>query len=259
MMKGTYQIIVIVEAKADYEIATSLAERVFKAYRPLWFTDNLTSIITWRGVEPETSFSCWKDYHPIEANARQQGYRPPRYLGHTQSKQPCQTDCVITRKFIRLIKFITTRNNPVRAVLLIRDLDNQPERQQGLRQAKVDEGSNDLQIIVGTANPNREAWVLNGFIPNDETETEILREIYEAIHIDPCLESHRLRRQVARGHNRAYRDIKKILAQLTQDNKDREALCWIETPLDTLLERGTETGLTDYLQDIQKDLLPIFV
>lgn len=40
---------------------------------------------------------------------------------------------------------------------------------------------------------------------------------------------------------------------------EREKLCWEETNLKHLRERGVDTGLTDYIQEVEKRLAAIIV
>jgi hypothetical protein len=50
---------------------------------------------------------------------------------------------------------------------------------------------------------------------------------------------------------------KRVLAVLTGDDRDREARCWLETPLETLKERGQSSGLATYLAEIEKRIVPL--
>lgn len=51
------------------------------------------------------------------------------------------------------------KTREIKAILFIRDLDNQPDRRQGLEQARTEHRDRQpqLEIIIGTANPKREA------------------------------------------------------------------------------------------------------
>ncbi|MGB0561779.1 MAG: hypothetical protein ACPGVO_08225 [Spirulinaceae cyanobacterium] len=53
------------------------------------------------------------------------------------------------------------------------------------------------------------------------------------------------------------RDIKTVLKQLTGDGYEWEQQCWEETELAILRQRGQETGLAAYLQEVKEYLLPV--
>jgi hypothetical protein len=48
-----------------------------------------------------------------------------------------------------------------------------------------------------------------------------------------------------------------VLRVLVGDNPEREERCWKQTPLDTLHERGTQTGLDEYLHEVRQHLVPL--
>jgi hypothetical protein len=45
---------------------------------------------------------------------------------------------------------------------------------------------------------------------------------------------------------------------LTDGNHEREEKCWKDTALATLRERGEETMLKNYLDEVESSLLPLF-
>jgi hypothetical protein len=140
---------------------------------------------------------------------------------------------------------------PPATVILIRDLDNQPERRKWLEQAR--EEYTQIPAIVGTADRNREAWVLNGFLPANSTETATLKEIEAELNFHPCLDADRLRAN-ASGDNR---NPKLVLDRLTGGDFDRQQQCWTETCLKELRDRGVATGLTSYLKELEERLVPL--
>jgi len=63
------------------------------------------------------------------------------------------------------VAIVVARETLIGALVLIRDLDNQPERRIGLEEAwKEMAPSLGFPTLIGTANPEREAWILNGFV-----------------------------------------------------------------------------------------------
>jgi hypothetical protein len=63
------EFIVIVEARADAELGTKLAERVFLETVEWLDSDQLPYYFQWRGLKEGTEFSCWKDIKVINAKS----------------------------------------------------------------------------------------------------------------------------------------------------------------------------------------------
>lgn len=254
------EFIVIVESGADSRTATKLAERVLKEKFD-WLDDNiLQHCFQWTGLEEGTEFSCWSDIIKIIEDAREKlKYKPVRYFGHDSSGIPLKADGARAIKILNLVRFLQ-KTRQIKAVIFIRDLDNQPERKEGIEQARLEHINKTpkLEIIIGAADPKREAWVLNGFIPFNQQEEQILEEIKNKLSFDPCIESHRLRATSEKEPERI-RNVKVVVEQLTENDMEREKLCWEETSLKHLRERGVNTGLTDYIQEVEERLAAIIV
>jgi hypothetical protein len=254
------EIIVVAEDRADAEIATKLAERVLLETVNWLEPELISSYIQWRGFQEHSElqdhrrFSTWKTdvKEKAEAIAQAVGLRMPKIRGHGV-KGPLKPDGAATRKAITLARLLQKKQPEIKAVLLIRDLDNQPDRRIGLEQARQEEENSSLEIILGTADPKREAWVLNGFITQSKIEEKIFLEIANKLSFDPCQEAHRLRSPNASADQS--RNIKAVLDELTQDNYSRQQQCWEQTDLKLLKQQGKSTGLTEYLEELQ-DRLP---
>ncbi|QEI41368.1 hypothetical protein BMF77_01953 [Dolichospermum sp. UHCC 0315A] len=254
------EFIVIVESGADARTATKLAERVLKEKFDWLDDDILEYSFQWTGLEEGTGFSCWRDIIKIIDDAKSQiKYKPARFLGHNSKGEPLKADGAASIKILNLVRFLQ-RIRQIKAVIFIRDLDNQPERKEGIEQARSEhiDKMPKLEIIIGAADPKREAWVLNGFIPSNQQEEQILEEIKNKLSFDPCIESHRLRATSERESERI-RNVKVVVEQLTGNDMEREKLCWEETSLKHLRERGVDTGLTDYICEVEERLAAIIV
>lgn len=254
------EVIVIVESAADARTATKLAERVLKKKFAWLDDDSLQYYFYWTGLESGTEFSCWRDILKIIEDAKGQlQYKPSRFLGHDSNGVSFKADGVRAIKVLNLVRFLQ-KTREIKAVVFIRDLDNQPERKQGIEQARLEHINKTprLEIVIGTADPKREAWVLNGFIPSSQQEEQILSEMKSKLNFDPCIESYRLRATSEKEPERI-RNVKVIVEQLTGNNMEREKLCWEETSLKHLQERGVDTGLTDYICEIEERLATIIL
>ncbi len=253
------EFIVIVESSADSRTATKLAERVLKEKFDWLDDDILQHCFQWTGLESGTEFSCWRDIIKIIDDAKSQiKYKPSRFLGHSNGVS-LKADGAASIKILNLVRFLQ-RTRHIKAVIFIRDLDNQPERKKGIEQARSEHINKTpkLEIIIGAADPKREAWVLNGFIPFNQQEEQILEEIKNKLSFDPCIESHRLRATSEKEPERI-RNVKVVVEQLTENDMEREKLCWEETSLKNLRERGVNTGLTDYIQEVEERLAAIIM
>jgi hypothetical protein len=249
------EFIVIVESGADSRTATKLAERVLKEKFDWLDDDILQHCFQWTGLEEGTEFSCWRDIRKIIDDAKKQlKYNEPRYLGHNSKGEPLKADGAASIKVLNLVRFLQKIRH-IKAVIFIRDLDNQPERKEGIEQARSEHINKTpkLEIVIGVANTKREAWVLNGFIPSNQQEKQLLEEIKNKLSFDPCIESHRLRATSDKEPERI-RNVKVVVEQLTNNDMEREKLCWEDTNLKHLREIGIETGLTDYISEVEKRL-----
>ncbi|MBD2082066.1 hypothetical protein [Leptolyngbya sp. FACHB-17] len=251
------EFVVIVESSADARTATKLAERVLVERIDWLETELLQNLFQWSGLEAGTEHSCWKDISAIVDRAKQAGLRIPKFLGHTKTGA-LKADGAAAMKILNLVR-VLQKTRPIRAVLFIRDLDNQPERREGIEQARSEHFDRQpkLEIILGAANRMREAWVLNGFVASHE-ETRLLEEIKARLNFDPCEEPHKLRSNSWEELDRQ-RNPKFVLESLTSGNYLREQQCWEETSLEILQARGIHTGLTAYLQEVEKRLIPIIL
>jgi len=235
------QLAVVFEADADRIIATELADRVvIDAIE--WLDDTMLDAQRSWTTEVDGRQLRWK---AIKRMARQRGLH---IHGHFNG-EPGLPDAAAARRAILLLK---SEFAGLDAIVLIRDADKQGVRKAGLDQArKVFES---MTVAIGLAIPEREAWVICGFEPVDEDETELLKQERATLGFDPRLRSHEL---TATNDDRAQKSPKRVLKTLTGDSTERERPCWQNTPLATLHERGKENGLGDYLADVVSKIVPL--
>lgn len=246
----------VAEARADARIAQDLADRVVYAETDTWCDmDHIDAVRSWASLESspagpyrsdaeETPFTLWTR---IKLLAREQNVRPLGFLDGA----PGGIDSAQTRKAILLHEKLT-RERTAPVLILVRDMDNQPERRDGMQQARDRHASAGFDVVIGAANPKREAWVLNGFDPENEAEEAALRAVRQEIGVDARRKAHTL--TASRIGDK--KSAKRVLDVLI-DAPDREARCWQATDLETLAERGEETGLADFLDEL-RTLVPHF-
>lgn len=243
------EFVVIVESSADARIATKLAERVLVEKVDWLEHEMLQYLFEWSGLEASTENSCWKNIDDITKRLSDK-FKFPIIRSNGKFKSDGQS----TNKIMKLISFLKHKQNrDIQAVILMRDLDNQPQRREHIEQARLEHinQQSKLKVVIGTADRMREAWVLNGFTPLNLEETQILEEIKTKLKFDPCEEAHKLRSNSWEEPDRV-RNPKVAIAKLTGGDSSREQKCWEETSLDLLRARGKYTGLTVYLDEIEQ-------
>jgi hypothetical protein len=153
----------------------------------------------------------------------------------------------------RAIAYVRRCFNAVDAILLIRDMDDQPERRGGLEQARASASSN-AKIVIGVAIVERESWILSGFDPENDDEHARLNAESQSLGFNPCLRPQEL---TACKDDAAKRSPKRVLAALTDGDWDRQRKCWMATSLAVLEARGQGNGLKDYLGEVRDRLVPL--
>ena len=99
-----------------------------------------------------------------------------------------------------------------------------------------------------------ECWVLNGFDPTTGGEQDALGTERARVGFDPRMRAHDLTDR--KEHED--RNPKRVLRALSEDDRDREQACVRNAPLERLRARGEETGLNDFLNELETRLLAVF-
>ncbi len=239
----TRRFAVVHEAEADFQTATDLADRVLVETFASWLDDE--SVVyqrEWLAREPGGRRLTWKAMRRLaeDAGIEAEGFFDGR---------PGLADARAAR---RAILYLRAAVPQLDGIVLIRDQDDQPERRDGLRQARTEHHG---QIVIfGLAVVEREAWVISGFEPQDDEERTRLSAERQTLGFNPCERSHEL---TACKDDTAKRSPKRILRELTLGDREREAHCWRHTPLPTLKQRGGENGLAAYLAEVRQHLAPL--
>ncbi|MFP2903893.1 hypothetical protein ACLESD_02230 [Pyxidicoccus sp. 3LFB2] len=213
----------------------------------------LESVRRWRGLDDRAEEPFLKLAHVKDAfkSSGSFAHGGVRSIFGPFNGEAAQTDALNVRK--ALLLFAALQRCPD-AVLLVRDSDADPDRSdaQGLKQVR-EKFRWPFQVVIGTAHPKREAWVLAGFVPRTSGEEQRLQELRARLSLDPITASHELR---ASEHG-AKKDIKRALDELTLKDGERERQCLEETPLALLEQRGQKNGLTAFLKEVRDRLVPL--
>ncbi|HEX4947323.1 MAG TPA: hypothetical protein VFZ34_11690 [Blastocatellia bacterium] len=243
------ELIVVAENEADARMICALADRVLLEESPAWLDESvLPHIREWTGFENGYLCTRWTAISDLYKT-----HRLPRYRGHVNG-EPQGVDTAIARKAIRLALKLQQQRDII-ALVLSRDLDSQHERREGMQQAAAEvEGK--FVVAIAAQYPKREAWILNGFLCDNDQEEQRLATVRQRLNFDPCEEAHRLRYSSATSD--AARDPKKIIAELEIDFA-REQNAWQKVRLDILRIRGENTYLRHYLDEVKDKLLPLLL
>jgi hypothetical protein len=257
------RIAVVCEARADYAIASALCDRViwqvpwihnedyYFAERGERFSPaNQESIREYQEYEQQP-FVLWKRLKALQEN-KPSGFGAHKFHGRFNGN-PGAADSQMTRY---ALLFLGEQRPPPQAILFIRDSDNDESRRAGMEQARDEYKARGgkIAIVIGLASPKRECWVLHGFLPKNDEETKRLQSESKALTFDPVKYPERLNAK----DDGSLRDAKRLLDTLTEHSWERQETCWLETPLHALHSLGHNTGLTAYLNEVEKLIVPLF-
>ncbi len=249
----TLRIGVVVEDKPDFTTGTTLADRML-CEKVNWLESELLEHVrVYRGLSNETSYVQWTDDR-LKTGAFGKNHFGPQ-AGHFQSRsgvrEPAADDALATRRVLIQMKLAG-----VEVVLLFRDEDRCKDRGKGLHQARDEEERRHqpLTVVIGLARTKRECWVLAGFEPRGDDEMERLQNERTQLGFDPRMHAERLTAKHDAANDKL--SAKRVLSALTQDDHVREAACWEATGLSILRSRGGETGLADFLAEVEQRLVP---
>jgi hypothetical protein len=242
------RLVLIVEARADADTASILADRVFIEGDAEWIdAETLPSLREWTGIEPRTPYTQWMGLGPL---ATQHHVRT-----HGRGLGP---DGAAARKALLVVIQAHEQDDDIRAVVLVRDMDNQPERRTSIERARAELTDKlAFHVAIAAPDPKREAWILHGYEPQNERETTLLENERKRLGFDPITNPERLRGDRRRAAEQEDRDMKLVVERLTEGDHDRERQCLEATPLSVLQGRGQQTGLADYLDEAATRLLPL--
>lgn len=159
-------------------------------------------------------------------------------------------------------------------VLLVRDTDERSGKPEGRARrttdyrALVDALRGQLEtnpslarlgICLALPHPELEAWILNGFEPQDEQERAQLEALTAELGFDPTTSPERLK--PGRVHRPddgepIKRSTKRVLAALIAEDDERRLSCWQKTSLETLRERGQNSGLCAFFAELDARVCP---
>lgn len=245
------RLVAFCEGVADFRIASDLVDRVLREAGPSWIGDVLDmgpeGLRVWREDGEGRPFF---DVHRLGDYEKAWSVRVPH--GHFDGRRGA-AGALMGRSVFAIVRRLVKTGETIDAVVLTWDMDDQAaDRRRGLEQARGEATQwAPFAIVVGLPNAMREAWVLTAFEPASPEETERLSELRRELGFRPDHEAHRL----GAADEQAKGSAKRVLRLLVSQDRDRERRCWIETPLATLRARSGDTGLREYLDEIEATLV----
>lgn len=236
----TCEIVVIAEAAFDRTIACELADR--QLCEVDWIEPEHLPALRVYHSDSQVGQLTWKSLKQI---AKDLGLPFGQGFFDGESGLP---DAKAARRAIEIARHLFPQ---AQAIVLIRDIDKQTDREQGLKQARA-EHKTGIKVVLGVAKPKMEAWVLAGFEPKDEGEKAELDKVRKDLGFDPRTDSHEL----TATHDCETRSAKRVLDGLAPDF-DRKSDCWSKASLALLRKRGEKNGLGNYLKEIESHLKPL--
>lgn len=247
------EIVVFAESLSDQRAVCGIADRILLAHSPADWEEresvaspDLARCRAWVGLDDGEMFF---DLHRYKERAA----RNPRRFARRPAGESGGYDYALVRIGMQLCVEATSKRPHIRGLLIIRDMDAQAERRKVSADDASDAGSDDFVILFARPDPSKETWLLHGFIPKNKTEEMRLATEKAKLQFDPTTEAHRLRAM----NEGEVRNPKRVLRFLVDEDRGREDECWERPPLPTLWNRGKQTGLRLFCEQVEEKLLPM--
>ncbi len=235
----TIAVFVVAEAARDARVVQSLIKRVGDAKIGPEVQVDLVGPST--GYDP--CFVAWKYLPKV---MKDHGVKARH--GHF-GKQPKAADGGAAANALLVARsWLKQGSNSADLVVLQRDIDKQPERADGLAQARAEVLlPSPTKLAIGVAKPKVEAWAICAIeVGANEALQRSLENLRRDLGFDPRLESH----QLEASDITARRSAKRVLeALLGSGDEAYEPLCET-TPVEVLEARGKTNGLTALLAEL---------
>ena len=249
-------IALLCEGPTDPRTVCPLADRIIVAGVDWIDADEINTHRHYRGFRPVDPYLTWFD---IDDLANQYNVKS---RGHFEGL-PLHGDGHKTRKALTLLTLHAPDETPVDAIIIFRDGDREYDSRREVILKVRDATPLSIErngrrvpipVVVGVANRMRECWVLNGFDPTCEDEQARFEVEHNRVGFDPRMRAHDL----TDTNEHEDRCPKRVLRELSGNDRDRERVCVGATALELLRSRGEHTGLKDFIDELETRLLAAF-
>lgn len=242
----------VCEASFDYRVARTLFERVARA-KVSWLADaDLDHHFRFIEFDGQ-GFLAWKDVPRV---IRDLGL-VVRVTGNTLDKGLADYHATYRALTALRQRDVTLRSRGI--VVFLRDLDNQPERREGIRRAydAVREKHGSPRGAAGCPNTKVECWCLAAY-PRDRVSREKFEQVRQRLSFDPLTNAHQLS-VTGSEKSDARNDAKRVLSDLLGNTIDEHMRGIVSTDLSTLKDRGTDVSISSFLQSLEEALDEIVI
>lgn len=275
-MTSARHFLMFAEAPSDFRRAAILVDRVL-CEENHWLVDHLNvsdptpseeskelrkaqrGWVNENGLVGEEGGNNYADIHHLdplakELNRKRGGFHIQR--GKFEGT-PGEKAAKLGRKAFAIgLELRKIRGGELDAILVIMDMDNQPERKAGLDQARNEARNKEptVTMILGCPSESMEAWGLASLHLDTTDGQDLLRRCMKEhlLTANPCEQAHLLSHK-----ENVPRSSKAILGVLTRDNPEEPELSLRTAALSLLRERGAGSGLADFLDEL-KELCRLF-
>lgn len=243
---AAHSFLVVCEGTSDPRVISILADRIACAQHD-WLDGIIEMMRRYVGATPQEAFVQWCKLSEI-CKARR--IPPVHGQGYSLGR----------RAALMALRLASTLEVQPSVVLLVHDADGDHKGwRESLKAARSDFHMKDhgpaFAVVIGVAQPEREAWVLAGFHARTPEEESRLQELRADLGFNPCEHGERL----TSSRETDKKDAKRALGHLIGRDSEREMACLRDTPLDILKARGKAVGLCAFLEELEARLAPCYI
>lgn len=252
------RVVIVAESKGDvYWIRDRIDD--YSCYRIEWLRDCLDAQRRWVGITaPDTQE--YLDWHQVTTYARQLKIR---YHGKFDGSDA--PDAIMVRNALRILAYQDDRPH---VIVLLRDMDQYPERASGMRAALQSMRTDSLElpflVVMACAQPEIEAWHLLAYDESIGETTQQQQQIQQhreelrrMVGFCPIENTDRLTAKSPtdpKDTKRILELVEQFLQNLQKDLQD----FWRnldDQKCELLKKRGQLNGMSHFIDDIEKHIV----
>lgn len=228
------------EDTPQHAAVTRLTDRVLEEAIDWFEPETRDTLRRWREKDPLSPY--WKVTSAVK-HARDLGLPlRGRFTGERE------LEAVMYHAQLLLFQHAHVHGHRIDVGFIARDTDRKA-RKDGAQQA-VESGGWPFKVVLAFPHPEIEAWPIAVFRPTTRDEQARVDDQTQKLGYSPVAEPERLTSTVSGG----VADAKAVRAALVGDDAEDD---WLEISLDLLRARGESCGLTDFLHEVERVVVPL--
>lgn len=240
------RLLLVCEGVGDEQDLRAMTWTAFR-YAHDWLVDHerIEDLHPWIEFENGASFLRWGDVNDV---CERLGVPPVQKLGHPLHARA-------TRRLLTALRDLApdVARDGVR-VVIAHDSDHvsgvfesiAAARDAWLEEHRRSEDPSDVDVAVGVAHPEHEAWAIAVFEARSDEEVGRLDAQRKALGFDPTREPERL----TSGRSTNAKDAKVVLRKLVGDDAERRAGLLRDATVGQMLNRGRACGLAEFVCEL---------